>query len=78
MKDLSIAIIRQAAESGQLYGSVTGRDVSAAVIDAGYSIERLQVVLDQPFKHVGTYQVRVSLHPDVSVTVKVTIARSQE
>ncbi len=75
---LAILIIRQAGEGGMLYGSVNGRDVAEAVKEAGFTIERRQVSLDNPIKSLGTTQVRVSLHPEVSVTVKVTIARSQE
>jgi len=75
---LSIVIIRQAGEGGMLYGSVSGRDVAEAVKEAGFTVERRQVALDNPIKSLGTSQVRVSLHPEVTVTVKVTVARSQE
>jgi large subunit ribosomal protein L9 len=75
---LSILIIRQAGEGGMLYGSVSGRDVADAVKEAGFTVERRQVALDNPIKSLGTAQVRVSLHPEVTVTVKVTVARSQE
>jgi large subunit ribosomal protein L9 len=75
---LAIVIIRQASEGGILYGSVTGRDVADAVKDSGFTIERRQVALDTPIKGLGTYQVRVSLHPEVAVKVSVTVARSQE
>lgn len=66
MEGLNLVIVRQAAETGQLYGSVTGRDVRDAIREAGYNIERRQVVLDQPLKEIGTYSIRVILHPDVS------------
>lgn len=75
---LSILIIRQAGEGGMLYGSVSGRDVADAIKEAGFTVERRQVALDHPIKSLGTAQVRVSLHPEVAVTVKVTVARSQE
>ncbi len=75
---LSILIIRQAGEGGMLYGSVSGRDVADAIKEAGFTIERRQVALDHPIKSLGTAQVRVSLHPEVTVVVKVTVARSQE
>ncbi len=75
---LSILIIRQAGEGGMLYGSVSGRDVADAIKEAGFTVERRQVALDNPIKSLGTAQVRVSLHPEVAVTVKVTVARSQE
>jgi large subunit ribosomal protein L9 len=78
MEGLSVVIVRQAAEGGMLYGSVTGRDVAEAIKDAGYIVERRQVLLDTPIKEVGAYQVRVSLHPEVSITAKVNVARSQE
>jgi large subunit ribosomal protein L9 len=75
---LSIVIIRQAGEGGMLYGSVSGRDVADAIRDAGFTIERRQVALDNPIKSLGLYSVRISLHPEVSVTVKITVARSVE
>ena len=78
MKDLKVVVIRQAAETGQLYGSVTGRDVRDAVREAGFTIERRQVMLDVPFKEIGEYPVRIVLHPDVSQNITVVIARSQE
>lgn len=78
MEGLNLVIVRQAAETGQLYGSVTGRDVRDAIREAGYNIERRQVVLDQPLKEIGTYSIRVILHPDVSRQVGVTVARSAE
>ncbi|MTJ81012.1 MAG: 50S ribosomal protein L9 [Telmatospirillum sp.] len=78
LNGLAILIIRQAGEGGMLYGSVSGRDVAEAVKDAGFTIERRQVALDHPIKSIGTSQVRVSLHPEVAVMVKVTVARSQE
>ncbi len=78
MQDLAVTIIRQAAETGQLYGSVTMRDICEAIRDAGFRIERHQVVLGQPFKNLGIFDVRISLHPDVVQTVRVNIARSAE
>jgi len=78
MSGLSILIVRQAGETGILYGSVSGRDVAEAVTEAGYSIERRQVNLDTPIKTLGTFTVRLSLHPEVFQNVAVTVARSQE
>lgn len=78
MKALKLVVIRQAAETGQLYGSVTGRDIRDAIRDSGFNIDRRQVVLDVPFKEVGEFSVRIALHPDVSQNVTVVIARSQE
>lgn len=78
MEGLQVLMVRSAGESGQLYGSVSGRDVADAVKAAGYTVERGQVNLDNPIKTLGSYPVRVSLHPEVSVTVTVNVARSQE
>jgi large subunit ribosomal protein L9 len=78
LNGLSILIIRQAGEGGMLYGSVSGRDVADAVKEAGFTVERRQVSLDNPIKSIGVSQVRVSLHPEVAVSVNVTVARSRE
>jgi large subunit ribosomal protein L9 len=78
MEGLKVLMVRQAGEGGQLYGSVSGRDVADAVKAAGYTVERNQVNLDNPIKTLGSYPVRLSLHPEVQVTVTVTVARSQE
>jgi large subunit ribosomal protein L9 len=78
MDGLKVLMVRQAGESGQLYGSVSGRDVADAIKAAGFTVERSQVNLDAPIKTLGSYAVRVSLHPEVAITVNVTVARSQE
>lgn len=78
MLNVEVILIRQAAESAQLYGSVTARDVAVALSDAGYKVDRNQVVLLQPIKTLGLYKVRVDLHPEVSVTVIANIARSED
>ena len=75
---LSVVIIRQAGESGSLYGSVSGRDIAEAATAAGLSINRSQVVLEIPIKTLGLSKVRVSLHPEVSIPVTVNVARSPE
>ncbi len=75
---LSVIIIRQAGESGGLYGSVSGRDIADACKEAGLTISRQQVLLEQPIKSLGVTQVRVSLHPEVEIQVAVNVARSQE
>jgi large subunit ribosomal protein L9 len=75
---LSIIVIRQAGEAGSLYGSVSSRDVSDGATAAGLTIGRDQVVLEHPIKSLGLYKVRVALHPEVSITVTVNVARSQE
>ena len=74
----SYVLIRQAGESGQLYGSVSGRDVADAILEAGGKVERAQVVLDRPIKTVGMHEVKLKLHPEVTVTVKVNVARSSD
>jgi large subunit ribosomal protein L9 len=75
---LSVVLIRQAGESGSLYGSVTARDIAEACTAAGLSITRDKVLLDQPIKTIGIAQVRVMLHPEVFVQVGVNVARSPE
>jgi large subunit ribosomal protein L9 len=75
---LSVVIIRQAGEAGSLYGSVSARDIADASTAAGLSINRSQVVLEHPIKTLGLSQVRVSLHPEVSIPITVNVARSQE
>lgn len=74
----SYILIRQAGESGQLYGSVSGRDVSDVVNAEGGKVERAMVVLDKPIKTLGLHQVKVRLHAEVVVTVTLNIARSQD
>lgn len=78
MEGLKVLMVRQAGEGGQLYGSVSGRDVAEAIKGTGFTVERRQVNLDNPIKTLGSYPVRVSLHPEVSVMVTITVARSQE
>ncbi|MEO5374592.1 MAG: 50S ribosomal protein L9 [Alphaproteobacteria bacterium] len=78
MQGLTLIMVRQAGESGQLYGSVAARDIADASKDSGFTIERSQVVLNQPIKTMGQHQVRVSLHPEVSVMITVSVARSLE
>jgi large subunit ribosomal protein L9 len=75
---LSVVITRQAAETGMLYGSVTARDIADAVTEAGFTIGRNQVVINQPIKTLGIFTVRVSLHPEVAVSITVNVARSLE
>src|SRR5271165_5657631 len=78
IEGLTVVIIRQAGESGQLYGSVSARDVGDAVTEAGFTVEKRQVVLDRPIKNLGLHPVRVVLHPEVSVTVTANVAQSAE
>jgi large subunit ribosomal protein L9 len=74
----SYILIRQAGESGQLYGSVSGRDVADAIQSEGGKADRSQVVLDKPIKTLGLHEIKVRLHPEVTVTVTINIARSQD
>ncbi len=74
----SVTLIRQASNTGQLYGSVAVRDIVDALVADGKKVTKQQVVLDKPIKAIGVYDVKVSLHPEVAVTVKVNVARSPE
>lgn len=74
----SYVLIRQAGESGQLYGSVSGRDVADIINAEGGKVERSMVVLDKPIKTLGLHEVKVRLHAEVLVTVTLNIARSQD
>src|SRR5262245_24746495 len=74
----SFIILRQAGESGQLYGSVSTRDIADAANGDGTSVNRSQVLLDSPIKTIGMYTVRVALHPEVIVKITINVARSQE
>jgi large subunit ribosomal protein L9 len=76
MKGLSVTLLRQAGESGQLYGSCNARDIAEAVTAAGFTIGRQQVEVLQPIKVVGLHQVQVTLHPEVKLNVTVNVARS--
>jgi large subunit ribosomal protein L9 len=75
---MAVVIIRSAGESGSLYGSVTARDIADACRDGGLTVDRTQVLLEQPIKTLGMSQVRVALHPEVVIPVGVNVARSQE
>lgn len=74
----SYILIRQAGETGQLYGSVSGRDVADMVNAAGGKIDRAMVILDKPIKTLGVHPVKVKLHAEVIVTVNINIARSAD
>ena len=74
----SYIMIRQAGESGQLYGSVSGRDVADAVNAEGGKIDRASVILDKPIKTLGVHSVKVRLHAEVTVSVNINIARSAD
>lgn len=74
----SVVVLRQAGESGQLFGSVTARDIAQAFASAGVSFDHRQVQLSSPLKTLGIHDVVVALHPEVEVTLKVNVARSDE
>jgi large subunit ribosomal protein L9 len=75
---LTVTIIRQAGESGSLYGSVSARDIAEGCKEGGLTVTRNQVLLEQPIKMLGVTQVRVELHPEVHINVSVNVARSLE
>jgi large subunit ribosomal protein L9 len=74
----SFIIVRQAGDSGQLYGSVATRDIAAAVTEGGFSIERRQVLLDRPIKMLGLHAVRIALHAEVEPRITINVARSAD
>ncbi len=78
MDGLTVTIIRQAGESGGLYGSVSARDIADLCKEGGLTVSRSQVLLEQPIKMLGLTKVRVELHPEVHIPVTVNVARSQE
>ena len=78
LNGFNAVLIRQAAETGQLYGSVTIRDIAGAMKDAGFDVARRYVYLEKPIKDLGIYQVKINLHPEVSQTILVNVARSAE
>ena len=75
---LKLQLIRQASNTGQLYGSVSARDLAEALEAAGHKIAKNQIVLDRPIKAIGVQDVKIALHPEVAVTISVNIARSPE
>lgn len=76
MDGLAVNMVRAASEMGQLFGSVTSRDIAEAITEAGFTIDRSQVVMDRAIKALGLTETRIRLHPEVSVSVIVNIARS--
>src|SRR3954452_6898578 len=74
----TVKLIRQASNTGQLYGSVSARDIVEALEGVGAKVGKSQIVLDRPIKAIGVHDVKVALHPEVAVTVKVNVARSPE
>lgn len=78
LKGRSVALVRQAADNGQLYGSVTARDIAVAVSEFGVEVSGRQVQLRDPIKQLGTQSVTIALHPDVSAEVSMSIVRSMD
>lgn len=74
----TLVVLRQAGETGQLYGSVTARDIIEAAGERGFSIKREQVRIDGPIKTLGLHEIRIRLHAEVAVTITVNVARSQD
>ena len=78
LKGVTVTIIRAAGESGQLYGSVTGRDIADSIVKAGINIGKQQIILDRALKILGLEPIRINLHPEVTVEIIANIARTSE
>lgn len=78
MANVAIVLVRQASDSGQLYGSATARDVAEGLAEAGYAVERRQINLDRPIKALGIHKVRIALHPEITIFVDVNVARTED
>ena len=78
LNDQTFVAIRQAGDTGQLYGSVSTRDIADMITECGFNIARQQVVLSQPIKELGLHTVAISLHPEVEVNVNINVARSED
>jgi large subunit ribosomal protein L9 len=78
MEGAKIVVIRQAGDAGHLYGSVSARDISDGLTAEGFTVDRRQVTIDRPIKDIGLHDIRLVLHPEVSVTVSVNVARSED
>jgi large subunit ribosomal protein L9 len=78
MKGIKLIIVRQAAENNQLYGSVTVKDIRDALKEEGFKIETAQVLLNQPIKELGFYEIKINVHPEVSQIINVAVARSED
>src|SRR5215469_3046105 len=74
----NIVVLRQASDTGQLYGSVSARDIATLLTDSGFAVNRSQIVLNAPIKSIGLHVVPVALHPEVEVTIKISVARSAD
>ena len=78
MNGLAVSMVRAASEMGQLFGSVTSRDISDAVTEAGFTVGRSQVIMEQSIKTLGLHDTRIRLHPEVTIVVTVNVARSAD
>jgi large subunit ribosomal protein L9 len=78
IEGVTVQLIRQASNVGQLYGSVSARDLAEALEAQGHKVAKNQIVLDRPIKAIGLQDVKIALHPEVSVTIRVNVARSPE
>jgi large subunit ribosomal protein L9 len=78
VEGLKVVVIRQASETGILFGSVSSRDIADGVTKAGFTVDRRQVILDKPIKALGLHDVRVALHPEVIVKVVANVAKSED
>ena len=78
LKGQSFVVIRQAGETGQLYGSVSTRDIAETASSGGFLIERRQVRLDRAIKEIGLHEIQIALHPEVEVPITMNVARSQD
>jgi large subunit ribosomal protein L9 len=74
----NFTVLRQAAEGGQLYGSVSPRDIAVLVVEGGFQIDREQITLNAPIKNIGMHKVPIALHPEVEVTINVAVARNAD
>lgn len=74
----SFTVLRQASDTGQLYGSVTGRDLAALITESGIAVNRSQIALNAPIKSIGMHKLQIALHPEVDVAVTVAVARSAD
>lgn len=78
LNDQSFVVIRSAGDTGQLYGSVSTRDIAEVVTEGGFTLDRTQVVLDRPIKTLGLHELTLSLHPEVPVKITLNVARSED
>lgn len=78
LQGFKVVLIRQAAETGQLYGSVTIRDIASAMKENGVEVERRYISLERPIKDLGIYEVKLNLHPEVSQSILVNVARTAD